>query len=85
MPGGWHEHQTEQPLRPHQHLMAHPHHRFWPDDIDYLQVDWQGVIGHKQVTDAYLASLARHNGGKLATFDQGLAALHPDVVELVPG
>ena len=67
------------------HLMAHPHHRFWPDDIDYLQVDWQGVIGHKQVTDAYLASLARHNGGKLATFDQGLAALHPDVVELVPG
>jgi len=66
-------------------FIEHPGHRFWPDDFDYLQVDWIGVLGHKQVTDAYLASLARHNGGKLATFDQGLAALHPDVVELVPG
>lgn len=63
----------------------HPRHRFWPDTIDYLQVNLRGVIGHGQVTNAYLASLARHHGGKLATFDQGLAALHPDVVELVPG
>lgn len=66
-------------------FLGHPRHRFWADDIDYLQVDWSGVLGHRQVTDAYLASLARRNGGKLATFDQGLAALHPDVVELVPG
>ncbi|MFT3755407.1 MAG: PIN domain-containing protein [Pseudoxanthomonas sp.] len=64
-------------------LIEHPRHRFWPDDFDYLQVDWQGVLGHKQVTDAYLATLARKHGGKLATFDQGLAALHPDVVELL--
>ena len=63
----------------------HSHHRFWPDAIDYLQVNWQGVLGHRQVTDAYLAALARSNGGRLATFDQGLAALHPDVVELIPG
>ena len=63
----------------------HSSHRFWPDAIDYLQVNLRGVIGHRQVTDAYLASLARHHGGKLATFDQGLAALHPDGVELVPG
>jgi hypothetical protein len=62
----------------------HPRHRFWPDAIDYLQVNWAGVLGHKQVTDAYLASLTRSNGGRLATFDQGLAALHPDVVELIP-
>lgn len=61
-----------------------PRHRFWPDAIDYLQVNWSGVLGHRQVTDAYLASLARSKGGRLATFDQGLAALHPDVVELVP-
>ena len=32
-----------------------------------------------QVTDAYLAALARHHGGKLVTFDSGLAALHADV------
>lgn len=62
---------------------AHPRHRFWPDDFHYGQVDWKGVMGHKQVTDAYLATLARRNGGRLATFDQGLAALHPDVVELI--
>lgn len=30
-----------------------------------------------------LAALARHHDGRLATFDQGLAALHPDVVETV--
>ena len=65
-------------------FVEHPRHRFWPDAIDYLQVDWKGVLGHRQVTDAYLASLARKHGGRLATFDQGLAALHPDVTELIP-
>jgi predicted nucleic acid-binding protein len=43
-----------------------------------------GVIGHRQVTDAYLAHLARTRNGRLATFDQGLAKTHPDVVDLVP-
>jgi uncharacterized protein len=33
----------------------------------------------------YLAALARAHDGRLATFDRALAALHPDVVELVPG
>lgn len=64
-------------------LSKHPRHRFWPDALDYLQVQWQGVLGHRQVTDAYLAALARHHGGRLATFDQGLAALHPDIAELI--
>jgi uncharacterized protein len=43
-----------------------------------------GVIGHRQVTDAYLAELARRREARLATFDKGLAALHADVAELVP-
>lgn len=64
-------------------FVEHPRHRFWPDDIDYLQVNWQGVMGHRQVTDAYLVSLAQKNGGRLATFDKGLAALHPGVAELL--
>ena len=64
-------------------LGKHPRHRFWPDALDYLQVQWRGVLGHRQVTDAYLSALARHHGGRLATFDQGLAALHPDVVEVI--
>lgn len=64
-------------------LEADPRHEFWPDDVSYSAVDFHGVIGHRQVTDAYLAQLARANGGRLATFDQGLAKLHDDVADLV--
>jgi len=64
-------------------LTAHPQHRFWPDDLAYADIAWQGVQGHRQITDAYLAALARHHGGKLASFDRGLAALQADVVELI--
>jgi len=60
-------------------LVAHPRHRFWPDTIGYAAVDLAGVIGHRQVTDAYLAALARYHTGRLVTFDGGLAALHSDV------
>jgi toxin-antitoxin system PIN domain toxin len=63
---------------------ADPRHRFWPDDIGYDAVSWRGVIGHRQITDAYLTALARRHGGRLATFDRGLAALHEDVVTLIP-
>lgn len=59
-------------------------HEFWPDQLSYRDVPLDGVIGHRQVTDAYLAQLARDRSGKLATFDQGLAKLHHDVAELVP-
>jgi uncharacterized protein len=59
-------------------------HEFWTDDVSYADVNFNGVIGHRQVTDAYLAQLARVHSGRLATFDQGLAKLHGDVAELVP-
>lgn len=65
-------------------LAADPRHEFWPDDLDYAAVCWDGVLGHRQVTDAYLAALARKHGGRLATLDRGLAALHDDVAELIP-
>ncbi|GLY63497.1 hypothetical protein [Amycolatopsis taiwanensis] len=42
-----------------------------------------GVLGHRQVTDAYLAQLARAHGGRLATFDPGLATLHTDIADLL--
>ena len=63
---------------------ANERHEFWPDSLSYREVRWQGVIGHRQVTDAYLAHLARARGSRLATFDQGLAKLHHDVCDLVP-
>lgn len=63
---------------------AHARHRFWSDDLDYSAVGWSGVLGHRQVTDAYLAALARKHRGRLATFDAGLAALHADIAVKVP-
>jgi hypothetical protein len=65
-------------------LVQHDRHDFWSDDVSYLDVRLEGVVGHRQVTDAYLAGLARGRGGRLATFDGGLAALHPDVAVRVP-
>ncbi|MHB1274099.1 MAG: TA system VapC family ribonuclease toxin [Rhodanobacter sp.] len=64
-------------------LAADPRHRFWPDDLPYAEVSWHGVLGHRQVTDAYLAALARHQGGRVATLDRGFAALHADAAELI--
>ena len=61
-----------------------PGHEFWPDDLPYSSVSLVGVVGHRQVTDAYLAGLARARGGKIATFDSGLSSLHTDVAVLVP-
>jgi toxin-antitoxin system PIN domain toxin len=65
-------------------LATDSRHEFWPDDVPYTDVRMTGVIGHRQVADAYLAQLARRHGGRLATFDEGLAALHRDVAELIP-
>lgn len=57
--------------------------RFWPDDLPYADSDLSTVRGHRQVTNSYLASLARHHGGRLVTFDRALAARFPDVVDLI--
>ncbi len=61
-------------------FLDHPMHEFWPDSIDYRSVPHAGLLGGGQVTDAYLAALARHHGGRVATFDGGFARQHPDVV-----
>ena len=57
-------------------IRAQDWHHFWPDEIGYERDHLAGVIGHRQVTDAYLVALARHHHGRLATLDKGLAALH---------
>ena len=64
-------------------VTADERHQFWSDDLGYGDVDLRGVVGHRQVTDAYLAALARHRSGRLATLDRGLALLHPDVALLL--
>jgi uncharacterized protein len=65
-------------------LAEDPRHEFWPSDLPYHAVPLRGVVGHRQVTDAYLAQLARAHAGRLGTLDQGLAKLHPDVADLLP-
>lgn len=65
-------------------LTADPGHQFWSGSIGYDQVSLRGVVGHRQVTDAYLAALSRHRDAQLATFDRGVALVHPDVALLLP-
>jgi toxin-antitoxin system PIN domain toxin len=53
-------------------------HAFWPDEPPFAEaVAFAGVrlLGHQQVTDAYLLGLAIRRGGVLATLDQRIAAL----------
>lgn len=64
-------------------LRASARHESWPDDLAYDEVDLRGVVGHRQVTEAYLAALARARSARLATLDRALAALHADVAVLV--
>ncbi len=65
-------------------LEANPHHEFWPDDEPYGEVTLEGVFGHRQVTDAYLAASAARRNTTIATFDAGLAALRPAAVLMIP-
>lgn len=65
-------------------VAAHPRHRLWDDKLSYLDVPYAGLTGHRQVTDAFLAELARRQGGRVATLDAAFATLHPDVVTLIP-
>ncbi len=58
--------------------LGHPAHRFWPDDVPFLQAVKplaSRIVGRQQVTDAYLLGLAIHNKGKLATMDRSLVSL----------
>jgi len=65
-------------------LTAAPGHVFWPDAVPYTSAILSKVSGHGDVTDAYLAELARHHGGRLVTFDRRLAALQSDVTDVIP-
>jgi hypothetical protein len=65
-------------------LCNHERHTFWPDSLSYNDVDLINVLGHGQVTDTYLASLARTHEARFATFDQDLVRSHSDVATLVP-
>ena len=61
-------------------LIAVRGHEFWPEDRPFSETIVGGgtaLLGHKQVTDAYLVGLAQRHGGRLATLDGRIAALVP--------
>jgi toxin-antitoxin system PIN domain toxin len=67
-----------------------PGHVFWPTPIDIFEATApfeRRMHGPKQITDAYLLGLAKHHGGKLATFDQAIFSLasleNAGLVELI--
>lgn len=65
-------------------IQSDPMHDFIEEGFSYMSVSNKGIQGHKQVTDAWLAQLARRHGIRLATLDAGLVAAHPDVGFLIP-
>jgi uncharacterized protein len=65
-------------------IHTHPRHTGWNDNFSYLDLSPARLQGPKQITDAWLAHLCRRRKGRLATMDQALALLHPDVAFLVP-
>jgi uncharacterized protein len=74
-------------------LTGLPGHQFWTDAVKVTATgpfESLSLVGHRQVTDAYLLALARHRGGKLATLDRGVPDLLPnhdgrdEWVEVIP-
>lgn len=58
--------------------LAHPNHEYWPADASYLtaiEPFGSQIVGHRQVSDAYLLGLAIHHKGKLVTMDRGIQEL----------
>ncbi len=60
--------------------LRHPAHQEWEDPwgaAAVLEPLADRLVGHRQVTDAYLLGLAVKHDGRLATFDRGLDMLAP--------
>jgi len=63
-----------------QAITAMDGHELWPEDVDCVSAsfaDGLRITGHRQVTDAYLLSLARARSGCLATLDRQIGWLLP--------
>lgn len=51
-------------------------HAFWPGEVSLLEsgtVDWQKILGSRQITDVYLLALAVRHGGRFVTFDRRIS------------
>jgi len=50
-------------------------HRFLGNDVSMLDADVPRIVGHRQVTDALLLTVARRAGVALVTFDAAIATI----------
>ena len=74
-------------------MVAQPQHTYWPEAPEPLALatlNSAALVGHRQVTDAYLLGLAAHKRQCLATLDRGLVSFAqaiglPGHTELVGG
>jgi toxin-antitoxin system PIN domain toxin len=58
-------------------LAGHAGHRYWadtPEPLGLATLTSAALVGHRQVTDAYLLGLAVQQGQTLATLDRGLVS-----------
>lgn len=77
---------SPQAVSPHEALVVladilnHRDHHFWPGNLNFdraIAPFRDRLVGHRQITDAYLLGLAIHKRGTLVTLDRGIAALLP--------
>jgi hypothetical protein len=65
-------------------LRALPGHRFLADDVSITDDDVPAIMGHRQVSDAHLLTLARRHRVSLVTFDAAIGELaHGNDIELL--
>jgi len=68
-------------------LRRHPRHRAWAELPPVEELRSLSLLGHQQVTDAYLLLVARRHRGVLATFDRRVASIagaEGDVLAIAP-
>jgi toxin-antitoxin system PIN domain toxin len=61
--------------------LQHSAHRFWTEDIAVREAVahvGRRLVGHQQITGAYLLGLAIHKKGRLATLDTSIMSLLPE-------
>jgi toxin-antitoxin system PIN domain toxin len=66
-------------------ILSDTRHEFWPDDLSFSESEVRRdlIRSHAQVTDKYLAALARRHKGSLATLDEPLAGAFAEEGNLV--
>lgn len=65
-------------------IHVHPRHVLWETNFSYTQISCERLTKQAQLTDAWLAELARRHDGRVATMDAEFSILHHDVVTLLP-